>query len=253
MPFSDHETADLDHPFLGKQSSESDETATDYPPRSAHTPRRLLYAAGLVILGLVAWVAVLNSRLSQYSFKDTVYSPASHLSQHNRNVLFTFGFGLERTKYQGTPTTERDALWEDLYSFGISQIPRSSAAKLVNKTVLIPDLLPEKRYIIQLDVFHQLHCLNMIRKRLYSTYTSEDPLLMKIEHLEHCYDSLRQSLMCSADITPIPWQWDERQHKSNVVGKVLHTCRNFEAVREWAMERQVAKFDQDVYVPDDLS
>ena len=85
----------------------------------------------------------------------------------------------------GIPTNETDALWEDLYlsksiffdpffgrltnhaSFivGVSQIPYSSARQLPNATELIPGT--EDQYIVELDVFHQLHCLNALRKSFY--------------------------------------------------------------------------------------
>ncbi len=37
-------------------------------------------------------------------------------------------------------------------------IPQEQAEKLVNQTVLFPHD-EERRYVIELDVFHQLHCL----------------------------------------------------------------------------------------------
>jgi Mycotoxin biosynthesis protein UstYa len=142
-----------------------------------------------------------------------------------------------------------------LYNFGITKIPRESAAKLVNKTVAIPDLLPDRQYAVQLDVFHQLHCLNMIRKRLYMTEAdvAPDDKLMEMDHIEHCYDSLRQSLMCAVDVTPLTWKWVEKYQTSKAVLQVMHTCRDFEAVKRWAMERRVAEFNLSVHVPDDWS
>jgi len=86
-----------------------------------------------------------------------------------------------------------------------------------NKTLPIPGR--EGGYVIQLTVFHQLHCLvvtptkiiicafqtnkeynsqNLIRKGIYGAVdmTNEDDLL-GIEHLDHCVDILRQSIMVS--------------------------------------------------------
>ncbi|KAK4496833.1 hypothetical protein PRZ48_012817 [Zasmidium cellare] len=64
-------------------------------------------------------------------------------------------------------------------------------------------------YAVILDVFHQLHCLNMIRKRVRSRESFDEmqdgPL--NTVHMDHCLDSLRQSLMCSGDITPMPFVW----------------------------------------------
>ncbi|KAK3998065.1 hypothetical protein QBC44DRAFT_386294 [Cladorrhinum sp. PSN332] len=237
------------HPFLDNDGARR---ALRHIPNSGNAHKSLLFAAGICMLALTAWLAVLSSQVSQCSCNDAAYSPAGHVLRY-RDVVFDSGFGLERTNYQGPPTPERDALWEDLYNFGVSQVPGESAAKLVNKTVPIPDLLPDRYYAVELDIFHQLHCLNMIRKRLYREYYPPDEEMMGMEHIEHCYDSLRQSLMCSVDVTPLPWQWVEKDQQAKVVGRVLHTCRDFEAVKKWAVERKVAKFDRYVHVPDDLS
>lgn len=48
---------------------------------------------------------------------------------------------------------------------GISQIPYSAARQLPNATEWIPG--SDDQYIVELDVFHQLHCLNAIRKTFF--------------------------------------------------------------------------------------
>ncbi|KAG8413392.1 hypothetical protein J3458_012961 [Metarhizium acridum] len=93
----------------------------------------------------------------------------------------------------------------------------------------------------------------MLRKRLYTTEEfALDHELMGIEHLEHCYDAPRQSLMCMVDINPLPWQWTEKEQQSKEVARVAHTCRDLDAVCEWARERTIFYFHRSVYVPDDL-
>jgi hypothetical protein len=47
----------------------------------------------------------------------------------------------------------------------IIHIPKESAAQLVNWTSPIPG--DEGNYITMLDVFHQIHCLNIIRRSVY--------------------------------------------------------------------------------------
>lgn len=60
----------------------------------------------------------------------------------------------------------------------------------------------------------------MLRKQLYDkTEYPSDHELMGIEHLKHCYDALRQSLMCSVDLTPLPWKWDEEQQEAKEVAQ----------------------------------
>ncbi|VTT64839.1 unnamed protein product [Fusarium fujikuroi] len=241
----------------------------------------LLYLCILLIISLLCLSTYLALSLkesyhSNVVFKDHVYSPVEELV-HYKNLVFTTGFGSERTPYQGPPTPERDALWDDLYlNFGISRIPRDSAAKLMNKTLPIPG--EPGQYVIELNVFHQLHCLvgdtnasmssmippirrssdtaqNMIRKRLYIEDGKYDPnhKLTGIEHLEHCYDALRQSLMCSADITPLPWVWSDKAQEAKEVARVMHTCRDFDILRNWAREHAVHHFDKKTHVQDDLS
>jgi hypothetical protein len=55
---------------------------------------------------------------------------------------------------------------------------------------------PKHTPIIQIEVFHQLHCLNFIRHRVYNM-TPEDPGGDESTsiHIDHCIDYLRQVLM----------------------------------------------------------
>ncbi|KAF8533201.1 hypothetical protein BDD12DRAFT_866480 [Trichophaea hybrida] len=203
------------------------------------------------ILNGLLCIALVHSIISHNPpFSEETYSPAQHIITP-QNVVFTSGFGTKKSIYQGPNTPERDKAWEDLYDFGISRIPASAAGKLVNKTVPIsrdPDY-----YVVELDVFHQLHCLNMIRKRLWSNETfSADHELMGIEHLSHCIDSLRQSLMCSSDISPLTWVWDEKAKEAKEIMEVQHTCRDFGKIQEWARENMVGVFDRTVFVEDKL-
>jgi len=81
----------------------------------------------------------------------------------------------QKSEYQGTPTDEMDALWDDLYgrtyckplniSFclkgpsldgAFTMLDKQSADQLPNKTVEIPGT---GKYIVSLELFHQLHCL----------------------------------------------------------------------------------------------
>ncbi|KAJ7869754.1 hypothetical protein B0H14DRAFT_3861135 [Mycena olivaceomarginata] len=134
-------------------------------------------------------------------------------------------------------------------SVGVSQIPKSQARLLPNKTHPIPG--DEGNYILELDVFHNLHCLNMIRKSLHSDYYSEH--LMELAHLDHCVDWIRQSLMCAGDTSVVVWQWDPAQKITTFQGSVAHTCRNFEKLREWGKRHKIqTPYDNTVRIEDDI-
>ncbi|KAI9788582.1 MAG: hypothetical protein M1816_006831 [Peltula sp. TS41687] len=120
-----------------------------------------------------------------------------------------------------------------------------------NKTLPIP--APQRGYVVQLSIFHQLHCLNLIRKGIYGAVdmTNKDDLL-GIEHLDHCLDILRQSVMCSSDITPTTFARTSPHSSMKIVAEVVHTCRNFAKIQQWAWNRRLtAELDKDTLVTDD--
>jgi len=133
--------------------------------------------------------------------------------------------------------------------FGISWITSSEASQLPNKTSAIPGT---DNFITGLDVFHQLHCLNMIRQALHPHYY-KDHLASHEDsegsHVGHCIEHLRLAIMCNADISTVYWQWNARKQVTQADARITHTCRDFDAIREWGMERQVTEaFDYETFV-----
>ena len=43
--------------------------------------------------------------------------------------------------------------------------------------------------------------------------------------------------MCAGDMTPIPVKYRAGIEKNYVVSDVMHTCRNFDRLRDWMLER----------------
>lgn len=145
----------------------------------------------------------------------------------------------------------------------MTKISLREAALLPNRTLMLPNQHDGRgnkpEYLILLDVFHQLHCLNMIRRRLYPSYykfndtgpDGEDDLL-GLSHIDHCVDSIRQSLMCHADVTPVIYTWSDTSKRYVAKTHVPHVCRNFDAVSAWASERTLEeKIDMTVRQPND--
>ncbi|KAJ7910447.1 hypothetical protein B0H13DRAFT_2661031 [Mycena leptocephala] len=173
------------------------------------------------------------------------FSPAQDAVEYG---VTTYAIGGDR-RFHIPPSPALDAAWNDLYNFGISQIPKSQAALLPNKTHPIPG--DEGNYIVELDVFHNLHCLNMIRKGLHADYYKDDA--MEIDHLDHCIDWIRQALMCAGDTSVVVWQWDPKQNKTTFQGDVAHTCRNFDKLRDWGKSHRIrTHYDTSVRIEDDI-
>ncbi|KAI8179865.1 hypothetical protein K4K51_003168 [Colletotrichum sp. SAR 10_75] len=116
------------------------------------------------------------------------------------------------------PNNESIAAWNSL-------LPKGRGWVHVRNQTALPDMpglnqsLPE--HIALPSVYHQLHCLQ------YSTMRSYYDLLDRVnnphqrrelpadpgwnkEHLNHCWDYLRQNIMCAADVT-LEWhRWNEK-------------------------------------------
>lgn len=126
---------------------------------------------------------------------------------------------------------------------GMSQISSEQAAHLPNKTT--PVSSGSSEYMVELDVFHQLHCLNLMRKLVYphvyeldltsGSEVAED----NVYHMEHCYEQLRQSLQCASDTGTIYWEWSTERRKMFGNLRTTHTCRDFDKIHEWATEHKL--------------
>lgn len=66
---------------------------------------------------------------------------------------------LQRSEFSGPPSADVDKAWTALYhKYVLSAIPEEQAAHLSNETMRVPGP-GHPRYLVGLDVFHQLHCL----------------------------------------------------------------------------------------------
>jgi len=167
------EEIDTTIPFTDEDEKQVLEPLVQQSSRNFSNGRILFW----VSLGINATLSVMvvwqflrtkSLRLPIPPYPDLVYSPAQHLIEYEQ-VDFVDGLrfldGKPRSVYLGPPTEECDAARDHLYDIGgISQIPVSEAANLSEPTAKVLD---EPGYnFVGLDVFHQLDCLNWVRKML---------------------------------------------------------------------------------------
>ncbi|KAK5120448.1 hypothetical protein LTR85_006387 [Meristemomyces frigidus] len=102
------------------------------------------------------------------------------------------------------------------------------------------------QYLASLDVFHQLHCLDLLRKSTHPGYYDEhegsfagaSPRVIE-GHLEHCVETLRQTLMCHGDMSLLTYNWVEGRAMPYPNFNTIHTCKNWDKLVAWNMQRDV--------------
>ncbi|PCG89627.1 Protein of unknown function DUF3328 [Penicillium occitanis (nom. inval.)] len=151
--------------------------------------------------------------------------------------------------YRGHPTVELEKAWDDLWNYGAFNVPKDMLPKLNKSTTGWREVPEEKGGGVAglLEGFHQIHCLNLIRQYTYrdewdySALPSFDgsPQLVR-HHVDHCIETLRINLMCTADVTPYLIEINPaRRLGEDPNFNTLHKCRKWDKLVEWAKEHEV--------------
>ncbi|KAL4762190.1 uncharacterized protein BDW70DRAFT_33534 [Aspergillus foveolatus] len=128
------------------------------------------------------------------------------------------------------PTPDGERAWADLVPIGRGFVHH-------------PEIAP---FIAGITVFHQLHCLHAILVSYHSALdaanlqrniTPPDDFLNKTgtrmapSHIRHCFDYIRQTIMCAADTNLEVL--NRETHKTSGWGQP-RICRDYESVFNWA-------------------
>ncbi|KAL2060127.1 hypothetical protein VTL71DRAFT_9949 [Oculimacula yallundae] len=181
--------------------------------------------------------------------KSSTYSPTQPAVDYI-TTQFQGSLNLESV-YKGTPRKELDDAWDALSpgsilpgpTLSISEQELQSIGKdsMANATVQIPAEFGGG-YFATLEVFHNLHCLNLVRMATYMEYYESkhafgDHWLRN--HVDHCIDMIRQRLTCTADIGLVTAVWVDGYSEPYPDFSTQHQCRNFDKIREWALDRSL--------------
>ncbi|KAI1115235.1 hypothetical protein F5Y14DRAFT_411574 [Nemania sp. NC0429] len=179
--------------------------------------------------------------------------------------------------YRGPPSPEVDAAWA---RFTVSDWVDGTAVVLgvgpeevrharkdkeeewFNSTVQLGDE-NGGGMMASLEIFHQLHCLDLVRKFTvykYAYYKTtggvfDKSLEIQQNHIDHCLEIIRQVLMCNADTGLITFHWVANNPVAYPDFNTWHSCRDPEEVLALAknhaapMRQQVRKAGNDVNMP----
>ena len=142
----------------------------------------------------------------------------------------------ENHTFVGSPTADTQKAWEEL-------VPKGKGFVYHPKIASPPKAVA---------AYHQIHCLHGLRIAYYSRVNEIHKLQHKHElvnhyietmganlhlyHLDHCFEYLRQALICSADSNLEDLEVDETGKAIAPGWGTKRVCRNFEQLGEWSRE-----------------
>ncbi|KAK1622337.1 hypothetical protein BDP81DRAFT_360924 [Colletotrichum phormii] len=201
-----------------------------------------------LLLGLSTWLHFNPAGPSDLACarKLNVLSPVQDALEFE-DVQFDNGFW-KSSPYKGRPTPELEARWKDLWYYGSFDLSDEYLPAL-NKTPhgVGGDSWARTKpgYLLAgLEVFHNLHCLNLVRQFVHRTDFdySDDPAFhggedLVLAHVDHCIEALRIRLQCSADVTPFLHTNGSRGIQPDFNSQ--HRCPKYDRIVDWAKERQI--------------
>ncbi|CAN9343053.1 unnamed protein product [Alternaria alternata] len=180
-----------------------------------------------------------------------VFSPAKHVVEYSQ-TKFELANPLNSSKYVGI-TDDVENAWMDIAYLPDQMVSMEDFPKLqkpVDALQVVDPKTGETGYRVGLEVFHQLHCLNLLRMSTYPDYypklwwsdTNDKPEKVRA-HLDHCIEILRMNLMCLSDVNVFTFHPQEGKKGYWPDYESNHVCRNFEKIKDWANDNAMPDLD----------
>ncbi|KAK5679722.1 hypothetical protein LTS10_007670 [Elasticomyces elasticus] len=231
-----------DERLIGKEGDES----TDYVALiQAHKRLKRWLAVLSVVIGMLLVALTLTLSLRRIEDSTTKF-PVPLSEVLSRPVTFE-----HNDLFSGPASPERDEAWSLIAPLGDGFIllPNSTAQGIYDLPL---GQSTSRGQIYDISVFHQLHCLANIRRHLFAMKTALDEadqhelsahaLQPHDDHVYHCFDYIRQALMCAGDTT-IEWPRTETDGSRFAVDGwgITHECKDWSAIMEFMEQNSVTK------------
>ena len=116
------------------------------------------------------------------------------------------------SRYTGTPSPSGDTAWENLQAVRgiVLQPDQARALDLPNSGLSTHN----GTVAGLLGVQHNLHCIRIVYQAFYPEYyyptqRSKAESRARMIHVGHCLEAIRQSVMCTPDLTPRAMRWED--------------------------------------------
>ncbi|KAJ8125183.1 hypothetical protein O1611_g8458 [Lasiodiplodia mahajangana] len=214
-------------------------------------------AAFFFICTIVLLITLIFKRPTdkQCGIQTSIWSPANEAIEYE--VVGPQNPFAHKSPYRGPPTPELETAWDDLWLHGSFRFPEDKL-HLINRTVDLGNdrsLKPwhdgKGGFHGQLEVYHQLHCLNLIRQYTWRDWYFRHPEIVRMSgdmlasdiearmHTDHCIEALRLAIMCNGDTTPSITILNPKAPRGEMADfSPIKKCRKFDKLREWSIRNQ---------------
>ncbi|KAK8006874.1 riboflavin aldehyde-forming enzyme [Apiospora arundinis] len=172
------------------------------------------YSANLMTLSLTALVSAFIGAMLAVMIQRGIanYSSKEDVAQQRLNYLLSFPLEALKfvpdEKYISESTPESDRAWEELLGPSRGFISLSQPQQQYGLGLGRPVKNDPDSQVYGVTMFHQIHCLIMIRKTYYGLLRGQYDLTAinnasgqniphEILHNDHCFDFLQQSIRCA--------------------------------------------------------
>lgn len=214
-------------PFLSTVNLSSDRHSTQRRPGySIHRVFKFVVAHAILTGVSILLYEVLRRHIVQQGKSVTLLPGAHVIPSFERNTIVQFEFN------ETFAANHSFKAWHDLQPKGGGWITVENGERLG----LGPPIRHNNLEGYGISVFHQLHCMAMIHHAYFQFSVGGEHMTggsVDRSHIDHCFDYVRQALMCQADLS-----LEHRQDSENARSGddlidgwgVLHQCRDWDAI-----------------------
>ncbi|CAI6332296.1 unnamed protein product [Periconia digitata] len=146
----------------------------------------------------------------------------------------------EQSPYSGKPRASLEKEWHRLLEGTTIRVSEEELRASNQSSVALPE---GGGYMAWLGVYHELHCIKMIRQWIYRDHYHTDLPEKDVPHwsihADHCLDLLRSAAMCHGDTTLTTFGWAEQTKPMLNTRPIDHECVDWEKLTESVKDRVV--------------
>ncbi|KAI0546159.1 hypothetical protein F4679DRAFT_558659 [Xylaria curta] len=213
----------------------------------------ILFGLSLSMLGTTWYYRssfVKNADLRRTSIYSPVYDLID-LGLHEVRVNGTLYPQEQPSIARQMPNPVADSVWEDYERVRPLRLTKSQLIRMGKDPSRVSQYkdkdwgFGDDAYVGDLDVFHQLHCLNTLRQYAYADYynmtklDASDGSSLNAVHVNHCVDILLQEIRCSGNVGFITSGWIENMRYPQPDMSINRKCIEFDRIIAWRDARAV--------------